>query len=234
MKLLLNCFFTIISLSILLFLIKVTSPGCSYNCREYYSLEDCKSCHDGYYLDKTDSNHYKCCNCPSNCKTCSSSSSCSSCDEGYYLSGGQCKKCSSPCFSCTGSANSCSSCINGYYLSSQSCIKCNDGCSLCNNSNYCLICSIDGYVLEEFPGLCLYCNIDCKTTSENCKCNNCYDGYYLAYYQCLECDSNCKTCTNKDSNCNSCYEGYYWSNYKCLSCNSGCKICSGSASNCLT
>ena len=54
-----NILFGKISIYIFSLLIKITEQGCSYNCREYYSQDDCKSCYEGYYLNTDDSSHYK-------------------------------------------------------------------------------------------------------------------------------------------------------------------------------
>ena len=51
--------------------------------------------------------------------------------------------------------------------------------------------------------------MNCKTSSDNCRCDNCNDGYYLSNYQCQICNSNCKTCSDSAYNCLSCYEGFY-------------------------
>ena len=46
-----------------------------------------------------------------------------------------------------------------------------------------------------FSDECLLCNISCKTSNDNCKCDSCEGGYYLKNYQCINCaESYCKEC----------------------------------------
>ena len=52
------------------------------------------------------------------------------------------------------------------------------------------------------------------------------DGYYLNNNQCLQCDSNCKKCSNSASHCLTCENGYYLSpSNSCERCVQYCEEC---------
>ena len=76
----------------------------------------------------------------------------------------------------------------------------------------------------------------------------CGGGYYIKNYQCLKCNSPCKTCENspnscikcatnyykKENNLNSCYkdpEGYYLDNNIYKQCYQSCKKCNAEGDN---
>ena len=56
----------------------------------------------------------------------------------------------------------------------------------------------------------------------NYNCISCSDGYYLNNSFCLNCDSNCLTCSGTATTCLSCKTGYILENGVCVtSCQDG-------------
>ena len=62
---------------------------------------------------------------------------------------------------------------------------------------------------------------------------SCEDGLYLYRYQCINCSSNCATCSGSSTKCLSCHNGYYLSSNTCKKCPSICLTCS-SLNNCFS
>ena len=85
------------------------------SCKTCTSSDNCKTCHDSYFLDSNG----KCLPClSSNCKKCPNpGDKCENCFDGYYLINYVCEPCNSNCEKCSGSASKCLSCLPGYYLS---------------------------------------------------------------------------------------------------------------------
>ena len=75
-------------------------------------------------------------------------------------------------------------------------------------------------MLNDF---CYKCNYNCKTTSDDCKCDTYEDErYYLDKYQCLQCSSNCINYYS-DNNCYNCEENYFLYDGYCYQCSINCK-----------
>lgn len=121
-----------------------------------------------------------------------------------------CKRCVSPCLTCT-SSNLCLSCIYnflygqncisecplGYYanITLKTCEPCFSGCEECSSRSICTKCEV---------GSCLN-NGECITECE-------YGLYYSSldqnnYCSCIECNYPCKLCISSNE-CLSCTEGY--------------------------
>ena len=227
------------------FLISHTCYECNYNCKTTSDGCKCSTCYDGYYLY-----NYQCLNCKEPCKTCSSETKClscidkyfliqdtcyecnfncktsndncrcDSCNDGYYLLNYQCIECDNNCKTCIDFANNCLSCYDEFYLTDRNtCTNCIEPCKKCSSKTKCLSC-IDNYFLVS--GICNLYNINCKTSPDNCRCSTCDIGYYFNNYQCLDCDSNCRTCSNKANYCTSCDENKYLYENSCLNCDESC------------
>lgn len=214
------------------------------------SIDQCSECIDGFYPSPTDkANIYDCIKCPNDCKSCSKNQqgqmTCNDCNNGFYLDNGICKKCESPCATCT-NKNTCLSCANGFLFDgTSSCSnKCSDECLTCeSNPNKCTSCKA-GYILSGTK--CVQCFEGCKTCEEQWGefgCMDCFDGYYIQYTmegkRCSKCNDECATCISTDEKgCSSCAPGYFFTQMntdpyrpytgKCESCGkdeSHCQLC---------
>lgn len=105
------------------------------------------------------------------------------------------------------------------------------------------------------------CDKSCKTCTSISQCKDCNDGFFLSNYQCLPCNSMCKTCKLSESSCTSCKDkdeligdkckefciehcascdipcskcdsGYFLSDSKCEKCDQNCKECSENSKKC--
>lgn len=225
----------------------LTCIKCHYTCASCNSqyASDCTSCPDGRY--KSDGFCVEACPegtilinnecsslnpCISPCSTCSLSPdycfTCTTgilitgtglctnvCPDGYYANGNICEECSTKCATCLGDDLTCTSCYNYYYeqyLDENSCVeKCPEGVS----------------VLDS--GVCVYCDITCKTCSDIGPngCDSCSGSLYLSESSCVEeCpdgfyrfDGN--VCVGE------CLEGFYVTEdlKDCFQCFSDCATC---------
>jgi len=130
----------------------------------------------------------------------------------FFLCNSPCKSCLSDtitCLSCEGAqgqillnGNCVTKCPSGYYYKynldpdKNQCIKCNDKCKSCSVSN---------------PDICISCSEASPLfiLETNSCVNKCPSGYFLDInnFQCVKCDSNCKTCVNNKNLCLSCGQG---------------------------
>ena len=134
--------------------------------------------------------------------------------------------CYSTCQECNFPSNltdqNCIKCKDGYYLntSTSNCYNCYNSCETCNKNgdienNNCLNCKTGYYKNESTSNCdacydsCYNCSIGPNSTSHNCL--TCKNGYYFSFGQCYECNSTCKTCSNR-ATCDSCKSGYYFLN----------------------
>lgn len=240
-----------------------TTSGCTSCVSATYLLNSSclLACPSNYYI-----NGSVCANCISPCLTCDTSTSCTSCVAGYNFFqnsclsvctdpstipiNGNCVQCSSACLTCIGTITRCASCQNGLYLFNSSCVSlcpvgtfingtscssCVAPCLTCSSSSTCLTCNSSMYF---YSGTCLAV---------------CPAGTYgNALGSCLNCSSECLTCSTLPNNCTSCRSTMYRLNNTCVSnctpplypyqgacveCIDPCKTCSvlpGNCTSCLT
>ena len=189
---------------------------CSANCAQCSSLDTCKTCDEGFYLDLNST----CKACSSNCKSCSDVDECGECDHGYFLTpNGYCSQCKNNCEECEVS-NICETCEGGFYFHQKDakCILCSGGCSYCNEGT-CISCISIGFYLNQSS--CISCDSGAGICTGSSSIS-CVSGYELTDGVCKKCESNCLTCY--EGKCTSCYEGYYL-NETCVKCQHGCLDC---------
>ena len=183
---------------------------------------------------------------------------CKECKEGFFNLEGICHPCdteSPGCTECTyeygeNSGNKifkCQKCINDeeYRIdTNHKCVKCNqilDNCKKCHflkDKDFQAECDecLDGYYVNQYK-TCSSCNVKyitggkCKICSANSQPEycECYSGYILADYSCVNCPENCDKCFyNKEINsiqCLNCQEGYLLDDQnKCIPCEKECRI----------
>ena len=134
-------------------------------CKTCLNKRDSASCQSGFFSCSN-----ACCKCNVNCKKTSDNCRCNDCNEGYYLSDFMCLSCNSNCKNCLGKDTGCLSCYVGFYLNNdKSCLKCISQCRTCSSEKICISC-IDNYFMSSYK--CYQCNINCRTTNDNCKCDS--------------------------------------------------------------
>lgn len=207
-------------------------------CKSGYSLKDNKCVSDIV--------------CPPNCEECKSSTECTSCKEEFYLDDTNClEHCSSrrgldptgkKCINCDDNACDqfktdsceCINCKENYFISNKKCQSCDQNCKDCSiKADNCTSCQ-NNMFLEE--NKCYSCqNSDCKTKeSDNCKCKECKEGFYIKNHICNSCMSVCKTCDGPSS-CQECKDGYYKnSEGNCIVCPLNCKTKKSDNCKCAT
>ena len=99
------------------------TPNCA-RC-SVVTLSQCTVCQDGFYLTETNT----CSACPEGAATCSSATFALSCASGFTsvpqleaFGVVQCRKCQSPCLTCTSDPENCDTCVEGYYLDGWKCV----------------------------------------------------------------------------------------------------------------
>lgn len=218
--------------------------ACSSTCATCSSSPACDTCKPGYVQSGT-----SCLPCQSPCTTCVTTvSTCTSCQPGssYYLQYGG------------GSCVSASLCASGSYAETNNqCMACASQCATCvDTSDKCLSCSDSSKVWKHYAcfdacttgyanigGLC--CPDKCTACNQSEACSGCVSGYYLdSLFRCIECDSNCLTCTTTATNCLTCPSGkvfqqgvcqdacnqkFYNDGGICKACHSSCLYCIGPA-----
>ncbi|KAL4507650.1 hypothetical protein ABPG73_012338 [Tetrahymena malaccensis] len=169
----------------------------------------CLKCKDGYYINSNNA----CSPCPTGCLTCQSQQSCQTCDQAnsYYFS-----QSSQVCNQCNIS--------QGYSIIQQTCLKCFDGCSQCKGplQQDCLACE-DSYYLQKDSNSCQKI-LNCDIISGN-TCKQCSKGYYLnSNQQCVSCSKGCLNCKSGQS----CLECDKVNNYYLQQSSGICQLCSTS------
>lgn len=172
----------------------------------------------------------------------------------FINSAGQCVPCATGCQQCT-SATNCTSCISPLVLQGAVCqATCNTG-------------------FTALGSVCQGCPAGCQQCTQNFICFYCADGLYMyngacysvcpagtigdssqPNWNCVPCNSPCKTCMNHPSYCTSCEtgkgylqtsavdqscvqtcnDGTFASNGVCQVCDFKCATCLGSATNCIS
>ena len=102
--------------------------------------------------------------------------------------------------------------------------------SICGRSNgtplpewACPCSTTNQYMNPPNSGTCFPCYTLCATCTAGTAtdCTSCYPGYYLSGGQCLQCSSNCATCSGTATTCTSCNSGWFMVGTTCYSsCNS--------------
>ena len=257
-----------------------TCKPCNDGCAECSSPTKCDSCvaqatnnGDGtcrcaagtFFQVSTNGVRY-CSQCIQYCDRCSNGLTCQTCKTNFVLSvdntcicpknnfinsKGECVPCKVGCETCfTNSTcdkciaplvleqNNCiQKCSSGFFLSGAKCIGCPNNCLACTSTNQCFYCK-DGFYLHGGA-----CYTACPAGTVANKDN----------FQCVPCNSPCKTCSNHPSSCTSCEpgEGYLQisgNDQKCVKecaegtfpqggvcqvCDFRCAKCLGAASNCI-
>ena len=186
------------------------------HCKEY-SNKGCKTCNDGYYLNKDN----ECERCNTNCKTCSVDSSyCITCRANHFVnSDNVCesvKEIEESCQVLIASGVGCAICNDGWFKDGLSCESCLPECQTCNNNFNCIECK-DGYFFD-INNVCKSNStiVGCKgEITKNFGCLVCDDGYYRQNKMCSLCDEDCKTCRNSGE-CESCHENSVLQNGRCV------------------
>ena len=185
----------------------------------------CTQCFEAFFLNDT------CQLCDSTCSTCSDALSCDNCKEhsrklvelcacepGYGRdTESNCSPCSSNCIDCTDNFEVCNTCNNQFFIDGVLCSLCDNTCSSCNNPDNCTQCWQNA-TLNEL---------------NYCICN---DGYGLNEFTglCMECDSNCNTCTTDYLKCSNCKAEYGLdpATLTCDLCMDNCADCHDNSSSC--
>lgn len=99
------------------------------------------------------------------------------------------------------------------------CIECHSTCKLCFGGldSNCQSCFEGSFLFNGFCKLCysqcLMCNGD-----DQYSCTSCISSRTLtSFRECIDCDSNCKTCKSEAKNCTSCNANMYLLNGTCVS-----------------
>ncbi|KAL4480244.1 hypothetical protein ABPG74_020760 [Tetrahymena malaccensis] len=216
-------------------------------------------CNQNFYL-----NGNKCIQCIDNCVTCQNQTTCQLCQTNYtILPSGQCQFCDTK---------------NGFFIKDNQCLSCQKtNCLECSNQNQCTkyadcgAQSIYNYNTKQCEQ-CLW-DLQSQKCVDNCDqtyqyydqtqktCSQCYyinqqcqkscpKGYYQDdKYNCLQCNSSCKTCNGpkqnqctscnqnyylqSDQSCSQCQDGYFLDQIsgQCKTCNINCQTCNGTQSN---
>lgn len=226
------------------------------------------NCPGTTYFATTDGARY--CNaCGSYCQTCVDAVTCTTCLPSYtktadnkcicgarsFIDSSQnCSPCANGCQNCS-SASVCNSCVSPLVLQGTTCqVSCNNGFTVAGSA-------------------CVGCPTGCLQCTQNLQCYYCADGYYIysggcysvcpagtvgdktgGNWNCVPCNSPCKTCINHPSFCTSCLngmgylqtsavqqscvlncvDGTYVSAGVCQVCDFRCATCVGSATNCVS
>lgn len=257
--------------------------ACSQGCGICTSATKCTSCvtlatpnNDGtctcpattYFAISTDGVRY-CAACGPYCKVCVNSTTCTTCAtsftktvdnqcvcsaKNYINTAGNCVPCASGCQTCT-SSTVCTKCIeplvlqgnvcqancnNGFTALGAVCKGCPTGCLQCTENFICYYCADNLYM---YKGVC-YDVCPAGTIGDSSKPN----------WECVPCNSPCKTCMNHPSYCTSCEagkgylqtsavmqscvqicnDGTYANNGVCEVCDFKCATCIGSSTNCIS
>ncbi|EAR81858.2 zinc finger lsd1 subclass family protein (macronuclear) [Tetrahymena thermophila SB210] len=222
-------------------------PICDQTCKSCLlplNSSSCLSCYEGFFFSNN-----QCLPCIPPCQTCQNSQkNCLSCEIGYNYNPltNYCDPiCDQTCQSCSlpYNKNACLSCFDGNFLLNNQCIPCQPPCLSCSNLSTCLSCQ-SSYIFNSDTNSCsLICPILCTSCQMSdlkvIQCLSCQDGFYVSQYQCLACQTPCKTCQGKQTNCLSCIENYTYSpslNLCSPICDPSCKSCYSpyNSQSCLT
>ena len=198
---------------------------CQQNCQTCSNLNPqlCLACVSGFYLSNGN-----CFKCSTNCLTCNSTNQdqCFSCYPNNFLSGSICSTCSSNCLTCQSSnqPSVCLSCNDGFYLFNSTCTQgCPLNCYTCSGPSTCTQC-LSGYTLftQSNQLICAPCTTSCRTCAQGQpgSCMSCGVGFYLSGTTCLQCATNCNSCTA--AGCISCIDGYFLTSTQ--SCSQNCVL----------
>lgn len=193
---------------------------------KYPNMDICNDCHSS--CDTCNGGSIN------NCLTCDENSelfiyhdnSCiDECPQNTYLAlSNTCEVCDLSCNSCFGSNPSdCLSCSGNLYLENGFCVSdCSTGFYKNISTNTCNICDSNCLTCESSPTFCTSCNpngntpiynIDDNICEEECngvlhedEClSSCPNGYFANNEDiCIECNSNCETCSNNEDHCLTC------------------------------
>ncbi len=208
-----------------------TCQPCGSGCSKCTSATNCLSCviqstpnnngnctcAAGTLFTITNTGVRYCKECIANCNICNNSLTCNSCKSGFILStdntcvcpkrnyinsAGECVPCKAGCETCS-NATTCSKCVSplfvqadncvvrctdGFFVSGAVCAPCSSNCSGCTTATTCFYCSNGTYL---YGGSCY---------------NQCPSGTVADRntFNCVPCNSPCKTCANHPSACTSC------------------------------
>lgn len=204
-----------------------------------YTLVTARECNPHEYPDKDD-----CVDCGDFCMEgmCKPDLGCTQCENGYYkdeMKGG-CQKCKEGCKSCT-AEDLCTDCEEGYYNSASTgsgrCLQVQPNCLRAENGQGCVQCnSTRGNLFFLYSGFCYTCGPGCEVCTNEDRCTQAGEGYYILDAISYQCDPNCAKGSNdclkqQDDNgagpgCVHCADGYYFAgNNKCEKCYPSCASC---------
>ncbi|XP_028457908.1 proprotein convertase subtilisin/kexin type 5 [Perca flavescens] len=151
----------------------------------------------------------------------------SECPRGFWGDRRRCKRCYSPCESCTGSrSDQCISCQPGHHLTegANTCTAaCGDSFYLDHDANMCRKCSENCLKCTSYS-ICTECKPDTSLQGNRCQ-QSCVAGFYLDKQEgtCKPCHKVCATCAGAGVvACNQCAEGYLMEEWRCVpSCSAG-------------
>ncbi|XP_039635568.1 proprotein convertase subtilisin/kexin type 5 [Perca fluviatilis] len=151
----------------------------------------------------------------------------SECPRGFWGDRRRCKRCYSPCESCTGSrSDQCTSCQPGHHLTegANTCTAaCGDSFYLDHDANMCRKCSENCLKCTSYS-ICTECKPDTSLQGNRCQ-QSCVAGFYLDKQEgtCNPCHKACATCAGAGvAACNQCAEGYLMEEWRCMpSCSAG-------------
>ena len=201
-----------------------SGSNCVCNTGYYLDLSVCSPC----------SRSCLTCIIPNECTSCSDINAevpLCSCKKGYVFSiNNICVVCDLSCSQCDDLGN-CINCLDelatlssktcvcdiGYYKDvSGYCKTCHQDCKQCETDFVCLTCKLNnsspavigcscnrGFYLDQATQICKPCGLNCKECIDLENCISCQEGYYGPL--CLECNSECKSCTGSSYfECSSC------------------------------
>ena len=199
------------------YLMNGTCKPCVTNCASCTEA-GCLTCSPGFFMT---SQQTCALNCILPCATCSPTNpeKCESCIAGYTFD-----NVNKACIEVTSCSGSCVVCPMGYSLLNGNCLACSKAnCQSCdeNSLGTCFSCKPKFYLKDD--GNCGSCPAQCRTCLSGSGCSSCASGFTKKEnavatadgFECVACNSPCKTCMNTPDYCTSCVDGFDFFGWKC-------------------
>ena len=191
------------------------------------------------------------------------------CADKYWENTGTsyCDNCNTNCRTCEGNKDTCITCDNQGQAGCSSCenLYLNTNTKTCQTDSPTLGCPhnfLKDKISNPLTWVCEPCATQCDecedSTTKCTKCDptstpyailfgntcvtSCNPHYFNSSNECIECNADCKTCSNKKEDCDQCYDGKFLNAKKCIApCPSGmwgdptnneCKPCTSPCSEC--
>ncbi len=120
----------------------------------------------------------------------------------------------------------CTACARSFYLREdrEACLACSiNGCDVCSSADQCLLCR-DGFNLTA-DHRCMSCSAGCRRCTQDSRCTECFDRFFMVASGCQACLPGCSKCSNT-LECSECAQSYFLTaNKTCASCGNGCDSC---------